>query len=84
MNEEELHAYLLTQFNDLAGAKKFMRRWAVEMDQMLPGRTEISSRALAAHYSAVLEGGPVSGDEFFTNYMGSKYGTELLRAAWSD
>ena len=82
--EVELHTYLRTQFSDLAGAKRFMRRWLEKMDQEIPGFGCISSRALAAHCSAVLEGSEVSSLDTFTNYLESKYGRDLYNAAWAD
>lgn len=78
----ELHDYLRTQFTDLAGAKHFMWRWVNEMDEELPGFGPISSRALCAHCSAVLEGGPVSAIGFLTVYLESKHGSELYWSAW--
>ncbi len=78
----ELHAYLRTQFTDIASAKHFMWRWVNEMDQLLPGFGAISSRALCAHCSAVLEGTPVASAGFCTNYLASKHGSELYWAAW--
>ena len=80
--EEELHTYLRTQFSDLAGAKLFMRRWVEKMDQDIPGIGIISSRALSAHCSSVLEGSEVSSLGGFTNYLESRYGSELYNAAW--
>lgn len=83
MTTDDLLSYLKTQFSDLDGAKKFMRRWVVDMGQMLPIDIEVTSRALAAHCSAVLEGSDVaSANEFSTNYMASKYGSDLFWSAW--
>lgn len=84
MSEKDLLEYLKTQFTDLDGAKKFMRRWVVEMGQMLPGGFSITCRSLAAHCSAVLEGNayPNSVDGRSTHYISSKYGSELYFAAW--
>lgn len=78
----DLYAYLRTQFTDLAGAKQFMHRWATEMNEEIPGFGSISSRALAAHCSALLEGGEVKNVGFATNYLASKYGSALYNAAW--
>lgn len=78
---ENLHNYLRTQFSDIEGAKAFMWRWVNEMDQKLPGFA-ISTRSLAAHCSAVLEGVPVQTIGATTNYLASKYGCDLYFAAW--
>lgn len=83
-NDVDLHAYLRTQFTDLAGAKAFMRRWATEMGQDIPGFGGISSRALAAHVSTVLEGKTeVPSAGLATNYLATARGSELYWAAWS-
>lgn len=81
-DDNDLHNYLRTQFSDLEGAKAFMWRWVNEMDQELPGFGLISSRSLAAHCSAVLENAPVQTIGVTTNYMASKYGSDLYWAAW--
>ena len=82
--DDDLHNYLRTQFSDLDGAKLFMRRWVEEMDQTLPGIGGISSRALSAHCSAVLEGSEVSSIGACTNYLESEYGSDLYSAAWGN
>ena len=81
-SNEELHQYLQTQFNDLAGAKKFMWYWKNDMDQSLPDGTELTVRAMAAHCSYVLEGINVEEGAMFVNYLSSKYGTDLYVSAW--
>ena len=85
-NEDDiaLHKFLRTQFSDLDGAKLFMWRWVNEMDQMLPQFGAMSSRSMAAHCSAVLEGMPVQRVGFLTNHLASKHGSELFFAAWGD
>jgi len=82
--DDDLHNYLRTQFSDFEWAKAFMWRWVNEMDQELPGFGLISSRSLAAHCSAVLENAQVQMIGSTTNYMASKYGSELYWAAWGD
>lgn len=86
MTEKKLFEYLKTQFSNLEGAKKFMYRWANEMDQELPGGFLISSRALAAYCSAVLEGKKEvhSLDGSSTFYIQTKYGIALFESAWAD
>ena len=78
--------YLRTQFTDLAGAELFVWRWVNEMDQRLPfaGAESISSRALCAHVSAVLEGQPEPQGPGFTHYLGSQHGPALYWAAWGN
>lgn len=83
--EFDLYKYLKTQFTDLTSAKQFMHRWATEMDQEIQGFGLISSRSLAAHVSAILEGkteDDSSESTFFTSYLNTKYGSELYFAAW--
>ncbi len=86
----DLYAYLKTEFGfgNLEQAKKFMRKWSQELDETLPveGYEMMSSRSLAAHCSAILEGKEVddSGSGWCTDYLNTKYGSVLYYAAWGE
>ncbi len=85
--EIDLYTYLKSEFNTLETAKKFMKKWATELSETLPvkGCESISSRSLAAHCSAILEGKHLddSGTDILTNYLDTKFGSDLFYAAWS-
>jgi len=82
--EPNLYDYLREQCPDLETAKRFMFSWANEHEQRLPWETACSytSRAMAAHVSAVLENRALP-DGLMTQYLSTKYGSELYQAAWS-
>lgn len=75
---DRLSDYLKTQFTDLDGAKVFMRRWFVEMDQEIPGHGGFTIRAMAGHCAATLMGDP---DAYQGFYFSMPHGPELYWAA---
>jgi hypothetical protein len=83
----DLYPYLRSQFSDLASAKIWAHHWAQEQEAGRPLAEfgSISSRAMAAHISNVLEGKDrdESGSRFTTNYLSTRYGPDLYEAMWS-
>jgi len=84
LGEVDFYNYLREEITDLDSAKMFMWKWVNEMDQELPKFGSISSRALCAHVSAILEGKEQddSGGDGYTQYLNTKYGPELYYSAW--
>lgn len=77
--------YLRRQFSDLETAKRWAYKWANEMGQEIPEFGGMTSRAMAAHISAILDGKSEdnSGTDYLTNYLETRYGPEIYLAMWS-
>ena len=72
----EFYNWLKQQFTDLDTAKTFYKKWREDEEQETPyGR--FSMRAMAAHISNVLEG-KEDDDAICTNYMITKYGSDIF------
>lgn len=73
----EFYEWLNQQFTDLNTAKEFYIKWKDEDDQETPYGC-FSMRAMAAHISNVLEGKENYEDTVCTNYMSTKYGSDIF------
>lgn len=83
-DDATLYAYLRSQFTDLSSAKLWMHRWANDLDCALPEPFgPISSRAMAAHVSRIVEGKTPDCGPSLTNYLDERWGPILYESAWS-
>ena len=73
----EFYEWLRSQFTDIEEAKVFYSKWRDEDDQESEYGCH-SLRAMSAHISNVLEGKKTLGDDISTNYMSTKYGSEIF------
>ena len=81
----DLYEYLRKECPDLESAKRWIRKWCDDWDQVLPwdDEAEFTVRAMAGHLSHVLEGGDYDNGYAVGgfSYMATKHGTELFWAA---
>lgn len=72
----EFYEWLRSQFTNIEEAKIFYSKWRDE-DEQESKYGYHSLRAMAAHVSNVLEGKKELVGDTLTNYMDSKYGSEI-------
>lgn len=73
--EQDFYLWLSDQFNDLQSCKIFYKKWSV--DQNCPFGS-FSMRSMAAHCSNVLEGKKRNPNAITTNYINTRYGSEIF------
>jgi hypothetical protein len=83
-----VYSYLREKCPTLSAAKRWVRKWYEEMEQVIPGEEldgepfSCSMRAMAYHVSKVLEGhlqDPTPPDKL-TSYIETRYGPALFWA----
>lgn len=72
----EFYEWLRSQFTNIEEAKVFYSKWRHEDEQESEYGCH-SLRAMAAHVSNVLEGKKELGEDILTNYINTKYGSDL-------